>query len=664
MNPIRLNQFSGLIPRMPDSLLPPNSASQAQNCDFAYGELRTTANDFLIKTLSNSAASVYTDNGLMFYSWPDDVNAVRSPLANDPFDRLYYTTPDDFRVTSRSGMRANGGVPASSYRVGVPRPVSAPLLSVATASPLTGNNLSALFHFEYAGVKYQEQAITLNTVTASEKWTFTPPAKAFTPPTRDPKTGESSPPLPNETPGQAVPVVRLIAKRPVDQSIALDLYSSNSSLNTDSAWQLALSKTGSASEYTLAFYASSNEADKETRSYVYTYANTYNEEGPASPPTLITTSPLLDVLVQVTRDAQTIDYAPIKEVRIYRTPSGFEVADYFLVGVIPVLGQNGTQFNFTDNIDAAGLNEALTSTHAYAPRPQCVGLTALPNGILMAWVGNELHFSDAYRPWSWPPEYVLTFGDARIVGAIANGSGALITTTGKPYRVSGVSPDAMTQTSINVLQAGVSKWSIADLGGMMVYASHDGLVAFDGGQPDLALSERYFTRDSWRSRYRVGLDSMRFTVWDGRLIVYSSSAAFTPFMLSLDEAQGAMTELPGLQAACSFISPLIDQCYLVRGNNLLQFAGGDAATALWTSREWVLPKPVNYAVVQVICSGLWQVKVMADGVLRHTESNIRDNATFRLPGGFLADRWKVSLQGTGVFRELRMACSAKELSQI
>lgn len=116
------------------------------------------------------------------------------------------------------------------------------------------------------------------------------------------------------------------------------------------------------------------------------------------------------------RDAQTADYAPIKEIRLYRTPSGSEIADYFFVGAIPVLGQEGLNFAFNDNIAASGLNEALASTSYYPPNPLLVGLLSLQNGILMAWKGNEVHFSDAYKSWSWPPEYVLTFGDASING--------------------------------------------------------------------------------------------------------------------------------------------------------------------------------------------------------------------------------------------------------
>lgn len=660
--PIQLRRFLGLLPRTPPSLLPVENATQASNCDFAYGELRSTRADLYIKPLANAARSIYTDNGLTFYSWPVDVNAVRSPLANDQYDRLYYTTDTDFRVTSRSGMRANGGEPASSYRVGVPRPNLAPVLAQANMSPLHNAVLTATFHYEFAGVKYQEQAINLLTVTAEQKWTFTPPASNYTPPVRNPETGQYSAANPAETPANAIPVVRLSARH-ASGNLALDVYSSNSALNTERLWVLALSKTGTAGDYSISLTAMEDESLRETRAYAYTYVNTYGEEGPPSPPATISLMPMLAASVGVQRDVQTADYAPIKEIRIYRTPGTADIAEYFYLGSIAVLGESGRSFDFVEQADSV-FNESLASQDSHPPHPLLRGLLALPNGILMAYKGNELHFSDAYRPWSWPPSYVKTLGDFQIVGAIAVGSGALVTTTGKPFLISGIAPDAMTEASLNIWQAGVSKWALADLGGQIVYASHDGLVTYDGGLPNLSLSQRYFTREVWRTKYAAGLASMRFAVWDGRLLVYCANASFTAIMLSLDEAQGAMTELPDLQANCSFTSPLADQCYLVRGNGLYQFAGGELARASWTSREIVLPAMTNFAVAKVVCSGTWQIQLYADGVLRHTQGALNGNQTFRLPGGFCADRWQIALQGTGVLRELYVAAHPRELAAL
>jgi hypothetical protein len=230
--------------------------------------------------------------------------------------------------------------------------------------------------------------------------------------------------------------------------------------------------------------------------------------------------------------------------------------------------------------------------------------------------------------------------------------------------VSGVSPDAMTNSVLNIQQAGVSKWALADLGGVIVYASHDGIVVFDGGLPSMVFSDRYFTRDVWRARYDIGLATMRFAVWDGRLLVFSADGIFVPFMIGLDETRGAMTDLPELSAQCSFVSPVADQCFIVDGTDLLRVAGGDPLAVRWASRTLVLTRPCNYSVAQVVCSGTWEVKFYADGVLRHTESALDGNVTFRLPAGFLSDRWQFVISGTGVFRALLVAESTEELKTL
>lgn len=529
--------FSGIRPKIPESLLPKDSASIALNCDFGYGELRNLKDGYHFATMANVPESIYTDNGLQFYTWEDDVNAVRSPLVSDTFNRLYFTGPDGFRVTSRSGMSTDGGEPASSYLVGVPKPTVAPVLSAETASA----------------------------------------------------------------------------------------------------------------------------EDQETRAYVYTYVNTYNEEGPPSAPAIITTGVTLPASVVVAKDAIG-DYAPIKEIRIYRTPTGSSIADYFYSGSVYVLGDAGTTFTFNDDTDAAMLNEALASTNYYSPPQDLVGLMQLQNGILCAWRDNELWVSDAYKPWSWPPSYVkpLLF---KIVGGIPYGSGAFITTVQYPYLVSGLSPDALSTTKLNIEQAGVSKWSIAYVDGVVAYASNDGLVVVIGATASLTKSEQFFTRDVWRQRYAAGLSGMRFSVWDGRLIGFTSNSLITPFMIKLDEAEGTMTDLPNLVASCAFISQLTDQFYYANDNNLYQFNAGSALNATWESAEKVPPLPVDFSVAKVVCDGEWSIKFYADDILRYTK-DVTGNEEFRLPDGSRSDRWKIQLSGTGKFKEIYVAQSPEELKRM
>lgn len=705
-----INRFSGILPRIPESLLPEHAATIAQNCDFAYGELRNTKDGFQLSSMSNSPKSLYTDDGLTFYTWSSDVDAVRSPMVNDTYTRMYFTDGAQMKFANRLSTSINGGPPGTSTFAGVPKPSAAPGLSVVAPNVLDTSKytVSFRFHYEYAGVKYQEQAISYAS-NAGATATFNLPgmARLVTHSTKDdfPNPGNSSLVYKatetgncytwngssyvgtgaSGTPTDAFPVLRMSVVVVADNSQLFDIYSDNSSFYKDTGpWSLSLASTGNTT-FTGTFGTRIKDSEKETRAYVYTYVNIYGEEGPPSAPTVITTSPLLGANVTTKLDTVT-GYATIKEIRIYRTPSGSAIAEYFYVGSYAALGQNPGNYVFSDTVKGEQLNESLASLNWYAPPTGLAGLMSLPNGILCAWKGNELWFSEPYKPHAWPPQYVKPL-DATIVGGIVHGSGAVITTVKQPYIVSGVSPDSMTVTRLNVDQAGVSKWSLAVVDGSVMYASHDGLVVLHGGMASLAQGQRFFTRDVWRERYASGLSGMRFSTWDGRLVVFHGSGAFTPFMIRTDEADGTMTDLPALNAQCAFVSQLSDQFYYAQGSTLYQFNGGSDLTATWQSRELVLPTPYSFGMLQAVCTGQWTltltaslstppqnglgtstrgpwtVVVSAQAVTAYVDISA-GTTTIRIPGGFESDRWKVKLTGKGRFRELRMARTGRELAKL
>lgn len=692
------NLFSGVIPRLPESLLPEPAATIAHNCDFAYGELRNTKGGLLIGGMSNAPASIYTEDGLSFYTWTTDVNAVRSPVVNDTFGRVYYTDGSAMKVALRAGMRVNGGPPGSSYQVGVPRPAQPPRLTVQIpdVSNAAKYALAFRFHYELGGVKYQEQAVTPAAL-GGGRYQFTPPTRSRMVSYANfdgfPEEGVAGtvykaddsaafytwggsayvPTTGDATPAQAFPVLRVTCTVVEDGSQLFDSYSENSGFkSTGGIWAISLANDPNAASFTATLTAAIKEADKVTRAYVITYVNTYGEEGPPSQPAKVDTAPLVDVSLTAVLDA-TGGYAPIKEIRIYRTPDDSAVSAYFYAGKITTPGGAPGNYPLLDSVKGVQLNEELSSFSFLPPPSGLQGLMQLPNGILMAGKGNELWFSEPYKPWAWPPEYVKVL-PSNLTGGIAVGSGAVVTTTTTPYLVSGVASDAMTTTKLNVDQAGVSKWSIAVVDGLCMFASHDGLVVVNGASASLAQSQRLFTREKWRELYGAGLGGMRFAVWDGRLVAFSATGAFTPFMIRFDEADGKMTELPGFQASCAFVSPVSDQFYYAWGTALYQFNGGTAQAAVWQSAERVLARPINYGIAQALVEGNWSFELWAydknmstgqfEYRLKHTQALGTGLHTFRLPGGFRSDRYRIKLTGTGRFRELRVAQAGAELAEL
>lgn len=587
MAKLNMSAFSGLLPRVPAGKLPLGAALAAENIDFSGGQLQSLKGVFALRQLPHAARSLFSENGLQFYTWPEDVNAVPSPLqAGEASDLLYYTTPTDFRVTRLSLATVQGGLPSVSWRVGVPQPTRAPLVTVVHPAA---------------------------------------PSK---------------------------PVVTVEAE-------PADTYAS----------RLAAAQATADAAQTAAIKTST-----ETRVYTYTYRNLFNEEGPPSPGAtvevktvtlngVITTS---KVTVQVPFD-DAAAYVPIKSAGLYRTADGGTTAEFYYALTVPFAAGQAT---VEDTVKGAALNEPLSSNFAYAPDPLLQGLIHLGNGILAAWKGKQLWLSDAYRPWSWNPTNMKTMAHP-IVGAIKYGSGALVTTVGAPVIVSGVSPDGMAEMSLEAPQAGVSKWSLLALDGLAVYASNDGLVMVNGGQADMGVSKRYFTREVWRARYGAGLSSMQFAHYDGKLIVFSRANAFVPFMLELDEAGGAMTELPDLRAQAATVLVTSDQLYTVDGLTLNQFAGGADAPLHWSSGKLLLPAPAMLAVGQAECEGDFTLRIFQNGVLGYTHKLTTGSTVFRLPsqpipdhaGLQCSDRWEFDIVGTGIFKWLKAASSIQELKE-
>jgi len=613
MQPVKIDQFGGLYPRYPSTALPPAGATAAQNIDFSFANQLVSLNgDFNMKTLAQACQYIWSEDGLRFYSWPNDTDAVISPLGSGVAnDRLYYSSlTGGIQVTSRSLATVFGNAPTAVYSVGVPRPTVAPAVTVVLPTMPTGAPASAA---DIAAEQAKANAVP-----------YQPAATYY---------------------------ARLQAVQ--DQS-ASDLASAQAA--RDAVVQ------ANAQIYT------------ETRAYVYTYANIYNEEGPPSDAVVATVKTISylnqtyysTVSVQVTFDGYGA-YVPINSARIYHTGTG-STSDYLYA--LSATGSSG-KVTVSDTLTSAQLSEALGYYDSYPPPIGLQGLMYLGNGILAAWKGTEMWFSDAYRPWSWPPSYVIVFKYA-IVGALAHGSGALVTTLGKPAMVSGISPDAMSQMSLDIPMAGTSKWSILDAEGMVYYASNDGIVGINGGQLDMSLSERFFTRETWRARCNNSLNDMVFAYYDGRLVIFSKSNAFTAFMLTLDEVAGCMTDLPNLVAQASAVLVTTDQMYTINGTKLNQFCGGGPATLQWKSDDHIFSDPTIFAIAEAECIGNFTINFYQYGVLGYSVVLSSGQTVFRLPsqpylqypGLPISDRWQIEIIGTGTFKRLKLAQSGRGLKDV
>lgn len=103
---LTIEKFGGTMPKIIDPLLLPLNKSQAAvNCRFDEGGIAVFNKDAFIVTPTNSGTllSIFLyRNGTTdtyFFAWDSDVDAIKTPLADDSYNRVFYTEGGVLKVT-------------------------------------------------------------------------------------------------------------------------------------------------------------------------------------------------------------------------------------------------------------------------------------------------------------------------------------------------------------------------------------------------------------------------------------------------------------------------------------------------------------------------------------------------------------------------------------
>lgn len=245
-----------------------------------------------------------------------------------------------------------------------------------------------------------------------------------------------------------------------------------------------------------------------SRSYVFTYANQFQEESAPSLPSAVVSAPS-DATWTISGwptspQANPVGYAYLAPltVNIYRTVTGTNTGgSFFKVGTLTY--NPNVPATFVDNVSdtAAVGNPQLISTGWGNPPANLDGLTALPGGMLVGFTGNTIHFCEPNRPHAWPAAYDQSLGYV-IVGFGVWQQSLVVLTTGYPSTGAGNSPSNFIFTEVRVPEPCISRGSIiTDLMGVY-YASQNGLVMLNYfGMQNQTLST--VTKNIWLNTYRA-----------------------------------------------------------------------------------------------------------------------------------------------------------------
>jgi hypothetical protein len=388
----------------------------------------------------------------------------------------------------------------------------------------------------------------------------------------------------------------------------------------------------------------------ESRTYIYTYVSVYGEEGPPSDASLV-----VDVAPGQYVDLSGMSTSPngnynVTQKRIYRVNKGSATTEYQIVATVPVANTT-----YHDTVASEALGAVLVSTTWFAPPSGLKGLTPLPCGSLAGFVGNELCVSVPYQPHAWPLEYRLSF-DSEIVGIGAYGNYILVSTTGMPHVVILQDPSAMTAEKLESGQSCVSKRGVVDMGYSVMYPAPDGLMMVASGRVDM-VTEGIFDRDDWQA---LSPSSMAGYRWNDLYVGFYNNGTPGGFVFDPETKDFAFVDV---SATAGYADQATGKLYLVGSDGKVsEWDAGSALTLTWESKAFLTEAPLNMGAAQVKGSSYpITFKVYADGVLKHTQA-VADGKPFRLPGGYLAEKWEFSVSSSGKIQSVSMAPNIANLA--
>lgn len=567
-----------------------------------------------------SAGTWTKENGYWFH-WVDPVDVVRSPTAGNVDDRIYWTGDGKPKMTY-SPIAVQGATreyPLNSYDLGVPAPASSPTVQ------------------------------TVETVLNIEDITNARPAVVTV-------TGHG---LDN---GSRVRIQNVSGMTEVNSAAAYDVTVVGPDAfeldDTDSRNWGAYSSGGTATVLNLA-----DSSLVDSRRYVYTYVSALGEEGPPSDD-----SALVDVSPAQTVDLSGLDTGPlsgqynIDRKRIYRTVTSAVGTAYQFVAEIGIATQS-----YSDAKGDADLGEVLPSWDPslpgseWSPPPETMqGITALNNGVLAGFDGNEVRLTPPYQPHAWPVAYRhVTPYPVVAVGAL--GRSIVAVDHSDAYLITGATPEAMDMTPLKIEQPCVAKRSMVSLGnGGVAYAGPDGLVLIQESGAQI-ITAGYLTRSDWQA---LNPESIHAYLLDGRYIGFYTQRDGTQGGFIFDPtAEGGQGWIRlDTYATAGYRDALTDALYLVVDGNFERWDANtvNRLTYRWRSRRFET-RGSAMSIVQVWADGYSDLtlRLIADGQ-QVLQKAVTSRDPFRIPAG-TPDDWEIEVEGSETVHHIGLAEAPEEL---
>lgn len=134
---IDITTMRGETPRVEPVLLPDEVAVIANDCHFDSGVVKPFMDDAVSGvSLPITPETIFRYKDDYWFAWGGDVDAIRSPVAQDAYGRVYYTDGAYPKVTTAAIATGGATKPTAWYRLGVVAPTNA--ITVTAVTPPDG----------------------------------------------------------------------------------------------------------------------------------------------------------------------------------------------------------------------------------------------------------------------------------------------------------------------------------------------------------------------------------------------------------------------------------------------------------------------------------------------------------------------------------------------
>lgn len=391
----------------------------------------------------------------------------------------------------------------------------------------------------------------------------------------------------------------------------------------------------------------------QDRVYTFRFVSSWNEPSQPSPPSNVV-SIGEGQTVTLTMAAIPSGNHSISTREIYRSVSGEGESEWLLVAA----GIPAAQLTYADSVPDDQLGDALDSTDWEVPPNAMHSLVTMPNGMMAGATGKDVWLCDPMHPFAWSLAFTVPYP---VVALGAMDTTLAVLTTGKPSFYQGSSPDSMVEVHTDITQSCVSKRSVVQMDGAVIYASPDGLVKLSPAGSGI-LTDPLFTKDLWKL---FNPSSIHAYPWESKYVAFFSGATLpgmTQGGFVFDPAGGSFV-YHDIYATAGYNDLQRDELYLVIGTEIHSWYTGTAKAYTWRSKKFEPPQPMCFSAAQVEAEAYpVTFKLYGDGVLVHTQTVTSRNG-FRLPSGRYRD-FEFEISGSGEVFSVSLAQSIRELANV